>query len=137
MPDRMAKLAIQLGAVEDDLLRMHRLDRADRNRELARIFDVDDQLGPAAGSNLANGAELLAAIGNKSLESNFDFFLHDASPVSTSRRTSARAFVERLICLPCSPRSFPRHPALEPQASEPRTDPSLLRRSCAPGASIA
>ena len=59
------------------------------------------------------------------------------SPFLTSRRTSVRAFAGRLLCLPCSPLFDPRRLALALQASEPRTGPSLLRRSCAPGASIA
>ena len=77
MPDRMAKLAIELGAVQDYLLGMHRFDGAERHREVAGILDVDDQLGPAARGDLPNGAELLASVGNKSLEPNFNFFLHD------------------------------------------------------------
>ena len=44
------------------------------------ILDVDYKLGPAAGRNLANGAELLASVRSKSLESYFNFFLHDVSP---------------------------------------------------------
>jgi hypothetical protein len=88
------QFAIELGAVQDHFLRMDRIDGAERHGEVARILDVDHQLGPAAWRNLAHGAELLATIGNKSLEPNFDFFLHDVfSPASsTFPETSARVF---------------------------------------------
>src|SRR5260221_647080 len=77
VPDRLPKLAIKLGAVQHDLLRMHRLDGADRHGEITGVLDVDHQLRPAIRRNLPNRAELLASIGNKSLKSNFDFLLHD------------------------------------------------------------
>ena len=75
--DRVPQLAVELGAVQDDLLGMHRIDGAERDREVASILDVDDQLGASAGRDLAHGAELLAAVGNKCLESNLNFFLHE------------------------------------------------------------
>ena len=52
------------------------------DREVTGVLDVDYKLGPAARRNLANGAELLASVRSKSLESYFNFFLHDASPKS-------------------------------------------------------
>ena len=88
MPDRMSKLAIELGAVQHNLLRMHRFNCAQGDSEVAGILDVDHQLGPPARRNLANGAELLTTVGNKSLESNFNFFLH----VLLLRRLSAAYF---------------------------------------------
>ena len=80
--DRVAKPAIEFGAVQDDLLRMHRIHGAQRDCEITGILDVDYQLGPAARRNLANGAELLASVRSKSLESYFNFFLHDVLPPS-------------------------------------------------------
>src|ERR1700730_8604275 len=76
VPDRVAKLAIELRAVEHDLLRMHRFDGAHGHREVTGILDIDYQLGPAIRRHLADGAELLASIGSKRLKSYFDFFLH-------------------------------------------------------------
>ena len=61
--DRVAKPAVELGAVQDHFLRMHRIDRAQRDREVTGILDVDYQLGLAARRNRADGAELLASIG--------------------------------------------------------------------------
>jgi hypothetical protein len=75
--DRVPQLAVELGAVQYDLLGMHRIDGAERDGEVARILDVDDQLGASAGRDLTNGAELLAAVGNICLESNLNFFLHE------------------------------------------------------------
>jgi hypothetical protein len=62
MADRVTKPAIELGAVQDVLLRMHRIDGTQWDREVTGVLDVDYELGPAAGRNLANGAELLASI---------------------------------------------------------------------------
>jgi hypothetical protein len=46
--DRVTKAAVELGAVQDDLLRMHRIDGAQWDREVTGILDVDYKLGPAA-----------------------------------------------------------------------------------------
>jgi hypothetical protein len=72
-----AQPAVELGAVQDDLLGMHRIDCAHRHSEVTRILDVDYKLRPTARRNVANGPELLAPVRGKNLESHFDFFLHD------------------------------------------------------------
>src|ERR1700689_442308 len=75
--DCVAQLAVELGAVQHDFLGMHRIDGAERDGKVAGILDIDDQLGASAGRDLADGAEILAAVGNKCLESNLNFFLHE------------------------------------------------------------
>ena len=52
---------------------------AERHLEITGILDIDDQLGASAGRDLADGAELLAAVGNKCLKANLNFFLHELS----------------------------------------------------------
>jgi hypothetical protein len=79
--DSMTEPAIQLRAVQDDFFEMHRFDSFDRDGELSGILDVDYQLRPTAGRNLAHRAEFLATVRDKCLKSNFDFFLHDAISV--------------------------------------------------------
>src|SRR5262245_28442240 len=41
--DRSSKAAVELLALEDDLLRVHRLHGIERDPELARILDVHDE----------------------------------------------------------------------------------------------
>jgi hypothetical protein len=74
----LSKATVQLTAIQDDLLRMHCLDRIERNDEVARILDVDHKLGPAGWRNLADSAELLATVGSKRLVSYLDMFWHDS-----------------------------------------------------------
>jgi hypothetical protein len=51
---------IELVAVDDHLLGVNSLDRAEPYGEIAGILDVDDQLGPAMGRPLRNwGAALI------------------------------------------------------------------------------
>src|SRR5947209_5616257 len=78
--DRVAKPLVELRAVQHHLLRMHRLNRGHRDREVTGILDIDNNLGPSIRRDDAHSAELLASVGSKRLESNFDFFLHGSSP---------------------------------------------------------
>src|ERR1700687_1658398 len=73
MADCFSKPAIQFAAVEDHLLRMHRLNRVDRHGEVAGILDVDPQL---LRRNLPHRAKLLATISSERLKPYFNFFLH-------------------------------------------------------------
>jgi len=43
MTDRLPQAVIELVAIDDDLLRMHGFDGAERDREITGVLDVDDQ----------------------------------------------------------------------------------------------
>jgi hypothetical protein len=53
VPNRLAQAVIELVAVDDDLLRMNGSDGGKRDREIAGILDVDDQLRPAVRPDLS------------------------------------------------------------------------------------
>src|SRR6266436_9199098 len=72
--NRSPKAAVQLAAVEDDLLGMYRLDSIQWDTELARILHVHDQ---TVRRYLPDRAELLAPIGHESLVPDFDRLSHD------------------------------------------------------------
>jgi hypothetical protein len=73
--DRAPKPAIELGAIQNHLLGVNRLDRIFRHDKVPGVFDIDDELR----RNLANRADLLATIRDKSvitdLNSSMDPFL--------------------------------------------------------------
>ena len=81
MTNRPAKASVELRAIQDHFFRMHRLDRVQRHRELTCVLDIDHQMRMILRSDLPNCAKFLAAIGNESLESHFNFFLHDEHPL--------------------------------------------------------
>src|ERR1700687_5794439 len=68
---------------------MHRLHGVERDCEVAGILDVDHKLRPAAWCDLANGAELFAAIRDERLESHFNLLLHDFLPAVINLRPEA------------------------------------------------
>src|SRR2546425_6095255 len=72
--NRSPKAAVQLAAVEDDLLGMYRLDSIQWDTELARILHVHDQ---TVRRYLPDRAELLAPIGHEGLVPDFDRLSHD------------------------------------------------------------
>src|SRR5947207_3168922 len=72
--DRSPKAAVQLAAVEDDLLGMHRLDRIQRDTELAGILHVHHQ---AIRRYVPDRPELLGPIGHERLVADFDRLSHD------------------------------------------------------------
>src|SRR5262249_30387293 len=76
--DRPSKLPPQLGAVQDDLLRMYRLDCGEGYNKFASILHVNHKLGPPGRRNRSNCAELLTSISNKRLISYLDRFLHNS-----------------------------------------------------------
>src|SRR6185295_13091678 len=75
VPDRPAQLPIELVAVDDDLLGMDGLDRAERDREIAGILDVDDQFRSPVGPDLANSTEGLVVIRDEHLEALLDWLI--------------------------------------------------------------
>src|SRR5437773_688532 len=72
--DRSPKTAVQLSAVEDDLLGMHRLDSIQRDTELACILHVHHQ---TIRRYVPDRAELIVSIGNEGLVPDFDRLSHD------------------------------------------------------------
>jgi hypothetical protein len=50
-------------------------DRAQWHREIAGIFDIDDDLGPAMGRNLPHRADGLLAVVQEDIET-FLYFFH-------------------------------------------------------------
>src|SRR2546426_2206603 len=71
--NRSPKPAVQLAAVEDDLLGMYRLDSIQWDTELARILYVHDQ---TVRRYLPDRAELLVPIGHEGLVPDFDRLSH-------------------------------------------------------------
>ena len=57
---------------EDDLVRVHRRDCAQRNDELTRVLDIDEELGPAERRDLPDGADFLPAVGEEDLKTDVD-----------------------------------------------------------------
>src|SRR5262249_30011140 len=76
--DRFPQATLQLAAIQDDLLRMDRLDRVERYNEITRVLDVDYQLRPPMRRHLTDSPEFLAAIRDKGLISHFDVLSHMA-----------------------------------------------------------
>src|SRR6267142_6360161 len=76
--DSMTEMAIQLGAFENHLSRMHRFHSIERDRKITCVLDVDQELRAAIGRHRADRAKLFAAIRYKGLETNFDVLLHDS-----------------------------------------------------------
>src|SRR5437762_4590742 len=72
--DRSPETAVQLAAVEDDLLGMHRLDSIQRDTELACILHVHHQ---TIRRYVPDRAELIVSIGNEGLVPDFDRLSHD------------------------------------------------------------
>src|SRR5882724_10406529 len=60
--DRLSKAPLQLAAVQDNLLRMYRLDCREWDNEFPRILHVDHKFGPAVRRNRPNRSELLTAV---------------------------------------------------------------------------
>jgi hypothetical protein len=80
--DGFAKAQIEPVTVYDHLLRMHGLDSTQRNREIACVLHVDDELGPAMRRDPAHGTERLVRVGNEHLEALLDLFIdHKLSPL--------------------------------------------------------
>src|SRR5947199_6684765 len=82
--DRSPKAVIKLLALEDDLLRVYRLDSIQRDTELACILHVHQQ---PIRRDVPYRAELFATIGHEGLVSDFDLLSHDPSPMSSTGTT--------------------------------------------------
>ena len=89
---------VEFVAIDDDLLRMHGFDGAERDGEVTGILDIDNNLGPSIRRDDAHSAELLASVGSKRLESNFDFFLHGSSPADQEMPVTDAGQVFNLPC---------------------------------------
>src|SRR5437016_9928645 len=72
--DRCPKPTVQLAALEDHLLGMHRLDGIQRDAELAGILDVHHE---TIRRYAPDRAELLTPIGHERLVPDFDRLSHD------------------------------------------------------------
>src|SRR2546426_12575556 len=72
--NRWPKAAVQLAAVEDDLLGMYRLDSIQWNTEVSCILHVYDQ---TVRRYLSDRAELLVPVGHEGLVPDFDRLSHD------------------------------------------------------------
>src|SRR5271157_4186488 len=59
---------------------MHGLDGIERHNEVARVFDVHDELRATHRGHLADSTELFAAVGDKGLKPHLDVLVHDPSP---------------------------------------------------------
>src|SRR3954447_23957478 len=57
MTDGLPELVVELLALDDHFLRVDSLDGGKRDGEVARVLDVDHQLGPAVRGDLADGPE--------------------------------------------------------------------------------
>src|SRR5262249_53425331 len=77
MANRAAKLIVQFGAVENHLSGVDRFYRLNWHSEFARVLDVDDHLGPAAGSDSTDRAIFFTSVGQKCLKSALDVLFHD------------------------------------------------------------
>src|SRR5262245_27794253 len=86
--DRPSKPPLQLGAVQDNLLRMYRLDCGERHDEFPCILNVDHKFRSAVRRHRSNRTELLTAVRNKRLISYFDRLLHDSVLRNFFRLTS-------------------------------------------------
>src|SRR4029453_15395474 len=76
--DRLSKAPLQLAAVEDNLLRMYRLDCREWDNEFPRILHVDHKFGSAVRRNRSNRTELLTTVRNKRLITYLYRFSHNS-----------------------------------------------------------
>jgi hypothetical protein len=74
--DRLLEARVDLAAVEDHLLGIDVLDGAERHREIARIFDIDDD---TVRMDLPYRAEGLLAVMHEHVEPFLDLF-HTRTP---------------------------------------------------------
>ncbi len=74
--DRILQSFVDSGAVQNDLLEMNILNRAQRHGEVAGIFDVDDDFSPPMGRNLPHSADGFLAIVQKDVETLLYLFHH-------------------------------------------------------------
>lgn len=66
--NRLAKTQIEFIAVQDDFLRMDGSNGAERNREIAGVLHVDDELVPPVRRDPADGGERFVIIGDEHLK---------------------------------------------------------------------
>ena len=78
MADCGAQALVELGDVQENLLRVDGGNRSQRHRVFAGILDIDHQFRPAVGRHLADGPKGLARLGCKHLKSFLDRYLGHA-----------------------------------------------------------
>jgi hypothetical protein len=86
--DGAPETKVQLGAIQDHLLRMDSLDRVQGYEEVAGVLDINHQLRPSMRLDLPDSAEGVLSVGDEDLKSLFDPFAHFL--VSDASRAYAR-----------------------------------------------
>ena len=91
--NRLSKATVQLGTLEDGLLRMHRIDGIKRYEEesIVRILNIQDQ---TVWRNLPNRAERLVPIGNEGLVPGFYLLSHNSLLLNGINRNGSRLCVD-------------------------------------------
>src|SRR5215467_10642172 len=84
VPDRLTKRERELAALEYDFLVMHGLDRAERDGEIARVLDIDDEFLATLG-HLPDGADRLVPVMHEDVEAFRNWFFHDRRLLSNAR----------------------------------------------------
>src|SRR6266403_941678 len=90
VPDGFPKPVIEFIAIDNDLLRMHGFDSAERDGEVTGILDVDDQLRPAVWRDLADSTKGFVCIRDEDLKTLLNLFIgHCCLPCVAPLRPAA------------------------------------------------
>src|SRR5262249_10958070 len=80
--DRLAQTRIEALGIDNHLLGVHGFDGIERDREVAGVLHVDDELAPAVRSDLPHRAERFARPGGEHLEAFLDLLVdHACTPL--------------------------------------------------------